>query len=138
MARVIDPSVAVKWYLDDELSAKADELLEFVQSHGAVVPALFRWEVENVLRQANLSGRISDDGLYDAISSLRHLPIEVEDAGSRLLFGVELRLSKACDITVYDAAYLSVALDRRVPLATADLDLARAARDQDISVELIE
>jgi predicted nucleic acid-binding protein len=137
MSRVIDPSVAVKWYLVDELSAEADRVLGLVESVGAIVPALFRWEVQNVLRQAHSSGRIDEQGLEDAVVSLRALPIEVEDPGSRLLFGNELGLANAHDITVYDAAYLALAMDRRIPLATADNQLAHAARECGVTVELI-
>jgi predicted nucleic acid-binding protein len=137
VSRVIDPSVAVKWYLVDELSPEADHVLGLVESAGAIVPALFRWEVQNVLRQAHSSGRIDEQGLDDAVASLRALPIEVEDPGSRLLFGGELSLAKANDITVYDAAYLTLAMDRRIPLATADNQLAYVARECGVMVELV-
>lgn len=137
MSRVIDPSVAVKWYLTDELSEDANRILSLVEESGAIVPALFRWEVQNVLWHAHTSGRIDAETLEDAITSLRALPIDVEDSGARLMFGSELGLARAHDLTVYDAAYLALALDRRIPLATADHALAYAARESGVAVELI-
>jgi predicted nucleic acid-binding protein len=135
MSRVLDPSIAVKWYLSDELSPGAVRILERVESEGAVVPALFRWEVENVLRLSIESGRIGEDGLDDALASLRALPIAVDSSGDRLMFGSELALATSCNLTLYDAAYLELALDRGIPLATADDELAYAAREHGIDVE---
>ena len=134
---MIDPSVAVKWYLTDELCAEADRILALVETGGALAPALFRWEVQNVLLAAQATGRIDEQGLDEAVASLRALPIQIEDAGSRLVFGSELALAKSKDITIYDAAYLALALDRKIPLATADHELAYAARVSGVTVELI-
>jgi len=72
-----------------------------------------------------------------ALTSLRDLPIAIEDPGRRLMFGGEAALSLRYDVTPHDAAYLAVALDYALPLATADSDLAHAARDAGVVVQYV-
>ena len=51
-----------------------------------------------------------------------------------VIIAATLHLSDRHGITVYDAAYLELALRRGVPLATRDQDLAKAAVDSGITV----
>ncbi len=53
------------------------------------------------------------------------------------MFGGEAALSLRYDVTPHDAAYLAVALDYALPLATADSDLAHAARDAGVVVQYV-
>lgn len=131
---VVDASVAVKWFVRDERAAWADTLLDLVGEHGACVPALFIWEIQNALLAAERSGRITSDEVDVALEMLRDLPIHVERTGERVLIGGELRLARQLDLLPYDAAYLLLALTHRVPLATADDAQARAARDIGLDV----
>lgn len=134
MAFVLDASIALKWFVEDEMVPAADHLLERVIEEGAVVPALFRWEAQSVLTRAVLDGRLTEDLMEVALEQLASLPIAVEDPGEKLFFGGEAQLALRYDITPYDAAYLALALDYRIHLATADNDLARAARDANVRV----
>ena len=45
-----------------------------------------------------------------------------------------LRLSRAHQLSVYDAAYLELALRKNTPLATLDADLIRAARAESVPI----
>jgi predicted nucleic acid-binding protein len=45
-----------------------------------------------------------------------------------MVFGRLQRLSREHGLTAYDAAYLDLALDSGLPLATLDEDLARACQ----------
>ena len=134
MAFVLDVSIAAKWYLPDERSPMADALLQFVVDEGAYVPGLFRWEVESVLLNAERANRIESDDVDAALDSLRDLPIVLEPPGHRFFSGNEMRLARHYDLTPYDAAYLSLAASRKIPLATVDYPLAYAARDLGIEV----
>ena len=57
-ALVLDCSLAIAWCFEDEASAAADAILERVRDDGALVPALWVWEVANVLTLAARRGRI--------------------------------------------------------------------------------
>jgi predicted nucleic acid-binding protein len=134
VALVLDASVALTWFLPDEPSAAADALLERVTVEGAYVPALFRWEIENVLLAAERADRIAPEDVDAALDALRELPFFVDPPGQRFLCGSEVRLARFYDMTSYDAAYLTLAADRQLPLATFDAALAYAARDLGIVV----
>jgi predicted nucleic acid-binding protein len=62
-----------------------------------------------------------------ALAEMRQLPIIVDDEVTGL-FGDETALSKQHGLSVYDAAYLDIALRHRLPLATLDEKLAAAAK----------
>jgi len=134
VALVIDASVAAQWFVPDERSAFADAILDTISAEGAYVPALFRWEIENVLLSAERAGRIDSEDVDAALDTLRDLPIALESVGRRFLSGSEVRLARYYDLTSYDAAYLALASSRRLPLATADAALSYAARDLEITV----
>jgi len=52
----------------------------------------------------------------------------VDDEGARLALGETSKLAAKHELSVYDAAYLELALRRSVPLASRDTALNKAAR----------
>jgi predicted nucleic acid-binding protein len=64
---------------------------------------------------------------HQAISLLRRLPLEVDDAAPSCAFDAILDLARLRRLTTYDAGYLDLALRRRLPLATDDAPLRAAA-----------
>jgi predicted nucleic acid-binding protein len=129
MPVVLDASVAAGWFLGDERTPQTDALLDRVMTDGAYVPALFIWEMQNVLLSAERADRISPGDADLALEVLRDLPIRIDPPGDHPAPGAELHLARHYDLTPYDAAYLAVASSRHLALATADTALARAARD---------
>ena len=124
MSVVLDASAAASWVLPDEFGAEAlldADPLDFF------VPAVFPSEILYLLARAERHGRIREAEVRDALSRLQALPIRVvAPDGLRLS---ELRdLSLRHGINAYDAAYLSLARERGLPLATLDARLASAAR----------
>ena len=125
MPIVIDASVAIDWFVTAP-SEDAEIALDAVAADGAVVPALWRWEVQDVLRRLDLAGRLAKS--IDFIrAELRELPISV-DGELTGLFGAEAALASRYSLTVYDAAYLELALRLDIPLATTDKGLLAAAK----------
>jgi len=130
MPVVIDANVAVDWFLTNPSKA-AEIALDTTAREGAIVPPLWRWEVQDVLRRLQLAGRLTKP--VDFIrAELRALPITV-DHGLTALFGDEANIAARYNLTVYDAAYLELALRLRAPLATTDKALAAAAKAAKVS-----
>jgi predicted nucleic acid-binding protein len=121
---VIDANIAIGWFRAPA-SGIVDAALDAVCEHGAVVPALWRWEVGDVLRRLQHAGllEISPDV---AMREMSQLPITIDDQFLGL-FGNEIALSTQHALSVYDAAYLELAVRRGVALATLDKKLAAAA-----------
>lgn len=126
---VVDVSVAAKWFLTDERDRFAYSILDRILQEAAYVPALFRWEIQNVLLAAERAKRITPSEVDDALEALRDLPIIVDFPGDRAFSGTEMQLARYYDLTPYDAAYLALAANRHVPLATSDAALMYAGRD---------
>ena len=62
MSLVIDASLTMAWYFDDESTDATDALLDRVTSSGAVVPGLWRLEIANAFETAVRRQRI--DAVY--------------------------------------------------------------------------
>ena len=128
MSLVLDPSVALGWYFEDERSPALDALLDRVVEAGAVVPVLWRLEVANGLQTALRRKRIDAHFRDAAIAQLACLPIAFDPDMNSHAWVETLRLSDRFALTMYDAAYLELAVRRRLPLASLDGDLRRAAQ----------
>jgi predicted nucleic acid-binding protein len=124
---VIDSSMTLAWYFEDEQTAASLAVLNQVADVGAIVPALWQLEVLNGLQVAVRRGRI-DIAYRDAsLVDLRSLVITIDRGTNRHAWSATLRLFDRFGLTSYDAAYLELALRRRLPLATLDAELVRAA-----------
>jgi predicted nucleic acid-binding protein len=131
---VIDSSVAIAWIAADEQSVYADGALTACGSDGALVPALWRWEISNTLIVLERRGRIPDAA---AIFSrmLRGLPVIVEEIAGDARGREEVALARKHQLTSYDAAYLASATSNGLLLATLDEKLAAAARTEGVFFE---
>ena len=123
---VLDCSVSAAWCLQEAGSETAEKILELMSGADVLVPSLWLVEMANVLVVAQRRGRISPADAVRAENLLRVLPIRIDpvrrDDHARLR-DVELELG----LTAYDAGYLELAMRNRLPLATLDEELRRAA-----------
>jgi predicted nucleic acid-binding protein len=124
---VIDASVALSWVYSDEHNAVSDALLARVSHEGAVIPSLWRLEVANSLQAGIKRNRIDAAYRDSSIRIFLRLPIEIDQETNDHAWTAILQLADIHQLTVYDAAYLELALRRTLPLATRDEDLAAAA-----------
>jgi predicted nucleic acid-binding protein len=124
---VLDPSLALSWYFEDERTPAADALLDRVADQGATVPGLWRLEIVNGLRTAIRRKRIDMVFRDRAIAQLARLPITVDPDTDHYAWTTTLQLADRFGLTPYDAAYLELAQRRTLPLATLDESLRAAA-----------
>lgn len=133
---VPDTSVALAWCFEDESSPTADAILDLLVSSEAIVPAIWPVEVGNALLAGERRKRITPAEIARSLELLCSLNIRLDDA--RLGLGVDdlVALARSQKLSVYDAAYLSLAMREGIPLATLDRALARAAQRAGISLLL--
>jgi predicted nucleic acid-binding protein len=134
-ALILDCSLAMAWCFEDEASAEADAVLDRVRDGGAIVPALWYWEVGNVLAMAQRRGRISESACTIRLNLLAALPIKTDDEGAAKAWHETLSLAKSHTLSVYDAAYLELALRQGGAFATLDKALRRVAAK--LGIELL-
>ena len=126
-AFVLDASIAIAWCFEDEADPAVDGLLDSLKAQGAVVPALWPLEVTNVLLQAERRGRITMVTVDGRRAAFEALPITVDTTSWLRTGAAILGLARLHGLTIYDAAYLELATRQRLPLATRDKALGRAA-----------
>jgi predicted nucleic acid-binding protein len=129
---VIDASMAMAWAFADERDAEAIAAGRYVVKNGGIVPALWLWEIQNVLRNAEKRGRVETYETSEILRALRAMPLLVDATASAVTFGSELSLARHHAFTVYDAAYLELAARRGTRLATKDRALQAAAKSVDL------
>lgn len=127
-AFIIDCSLAMTWLFKDEATAATTELLQRLETETALVPALWHLEVTNVLAVAERSARITPQESDAFLDDLAKLDIEVDQQAERRAFGHLLPLCRRHQLSSYDAAYLDLAIRRKLPLGTLDEPLRKAAK----------
>ena len=124
---VVDASVVLKWYLDDEEHCTQACLLRDDISAGAldvVVPSLLLYEVANALNVAVNRARLlvtDPQTIMNNLITFGLPPVEGE-----ALVVQALSLAQSHGRSVYDAAYLALAQALSIPLYTGDKRLYNA------------
>lgn len=114
----------------EEQTPATSMVLRELDQHNAYVPALWRFEVCNVLWLSLRRGRIDSVGASSFLQLLSELNIETRD----ISFAGTLHLASTMDITFYDAAYLSLAQELGLPLASLDKRLRAAAQKLNVPI----
>ena len=137
---VLDNSVAMRWHLASDKAADqqyAESVLASLTLVDALVPNLWHLEAANVLCNAEKSGSTSIGEVERFIAQLESLPIHVDPLTAHQSFNRILALSRAYNLSSYDAAYLELSIREGLPLATLDKALIRAAQKADVSLYLV-
>lgn len=140
-AAVLDASVTATWLLPDEAS-EASRRVYVLMRRGTLVlhaPELWLWECGNIVANGVKRRRLSVDDAFLTWSVLDSIRARVELASpepaqvrAALALALEHRLS------LYDAAYLWLAMSLRMPLLTTDRSLAGAAQKAAVKVVDLE
>lgn len=131
---VLDASITFAWLFDDESSAIADAVFERVMSSGGHVPTIWGLEVANTLIVAERRKRITRAQLLVHARRLQTIPLQVDTETMSDPISSILPLALRWNLTVYDAAYLELAIRRALPLATLDERLRAAAASAGIAL----
>jgi predicted nucleic acid-binding protein len=134
MSLVLDASLTLSWYFEDERKPTADAVLDQVAENGAVVPSLWRIEVANGFQTALRRKRIDAEFRDRALHHLGLLPIMLDPETDTYAWTATLRLADRFGLTVYDATYLELAQRRGMPLASLDKELGEAGQALGVSM----
>jgi predicted nucleic acid-binding protein len=125
MRFVQDASIVITWAMRDEDHPLADLAFLEIQSGSAIVPGIWWFEIRNILVLNERRNRISLDDSNQFLLALEQLSIDLDLPPN----GTEVvDLSRKYKLSVYDAAYLALAMRERLPLATLDKALQSAAQ----------
>jgi predicted nucleic acid-binding protein len=127
MPFVVDASVVGSWVLPDENHPEALAALERLKDEEAFAPSLLWFELRNLLLSNERRQRITPAQTAAALNLVEELPLRLDGQGDS---DTTLQLARAHRLTIYDAAYLELAVRRHLPLVTFDTALAEAARSE--------
>ena len=134
MSIVLDASMTLAWLFEDEQTDQVLATINPVYMGGASVPPLWRYEVANGLQMAIRRQRITPDYRTRCLDKIDELPITIDPDGVSEIWSTTIKLADLYRLTVYDAAYLELAQRRRLPLATLDAALSKAARESGVDL----
>src|SRR5687768_1679801 len=129
---VVDNSIALAWYANDERTPFTEQLLAAFGDVTYFAPALWRLEFANAMMSAQRRGRMSAERLHEALREASMLPILFEPLN---LSVAEIgRRAREHALTPYDLVYFELARRRGIPLATRDRALVTACRRAGVGV----
>ena len=126
---VADASVAIGWVHPGQATPATQAMLSAIAA-GAVceVPAIWPLEVANALLVLRRRGRITERERRQAAEHLLALPCVIDmESPATALADLSVVAAKY-GLSIYDAAYLELALRRGLPLGCKDGPLLAAAR----------
>lgn len=136
---VLDNSVTMRWAFKNgkpEALAYALAVLESFEQADAVVPALWHLEVANVLLAAERDSRVGEADAIGFMARLDALPIQTDLTPPASVRGQTFMLAREHNLSAYDASYLELAMRERLPLATLDSELRKAACQAGVPIYL--
>ena len=113
MSVIVDVSLTLAWYFDDETTPETEAVLDQLVRDGGVAPMLWRLEVANGLQSAVRRKRTDARYRDTALAELPRLSIELDPDTIAHAWTTTLRLSEQFALTVYDAAYLELSQRKR-------------------------
>ncbi len=125
MAFVADMSVIAAWFLPSQATGYTKRMLDRVAKEDVHLPALWVYEFANVLVTLERRKKLTATQSRGALDHIAALRMVVEPALPEAEPIVEL--ARHHGLSAYDAGYLELALRRRMPLASRDSGLAKAA-----------
>ena len=132
-AVVIDASIASAWCFPDEQTDYTTAVFQAVSSSAvdSVAPRLWAYEIRNSVLMGIRRGRISKPDSEQFLISLNDLNVRLSEPAS---YDDVFSLAQKHGLTVYDAAYLDIAMQEGLPLASLDRQLIRAAETVGVSL----
>jgi predicted nucleic acid-binding protein len=134
-AFILDCSVTMAWFFAGEATPETDGILDRLNQGGrAVVAQHWCLEVGNTLLMGERRKRCTPADASHFLGILGALAIDTNPETAANSTATTLALARAHGLTLYDAAYLELAMRASLPLATLDKDLRSAARKVGVTV----
>jgi predicted nucleic acid-binding protein len=106
LIRIVDSSVACKWFTAEDGHREAQRLLS--EPDVLVAPSLLLFEVSNVFWKKQRRGEMDEDTVKEAIDRLRRSET-LELVGPRALIGRAMSIAVALGHPAYDSFYIACA-----------------------------
>jgi len=125
---VLDASVALRWFLDHPVPPYARRIEQhLLRGDRAIVPALWHLEMASALAVAERRSVLTPSDVDQALAGVEQVVAHAVDTDREVVSAKQaLTNARTFHLSAYDAVYLDLARQQRLPLATLD-DRLRAA-----------
>jgi predicted nucleic acid-binding protein len=134
MSVVLDASIVMASLFEEENSQAARDMVADAIEEGLVAPSLWRLEIANALCMAVRRKRCDEAFVDRSLRRLDAMSIAIDVETDLHAWDETLDLSREEALTLYDAAYLELAMRTGSSLASFDKDLIAAARRRGVEV----
>jgi predicted nucleic acid-binding protein len=132
---VLDSSLTLAWCFEDEASPETDELQDWlIADSRAYVPTLWYLEVANVLWSCERRRRLTESDSTRFLAVLTTLNVVTDHETEQHAGRTTLALARRYGLSVYDAAYLELALRMGLPIASKDGPLRAAGKSAGLRI----
>lgn len=132
---VADASVTIGWVHPGQATQQTAAMLDAIADGATLeVPALWPLEMANALIVLVRRRKLTEGERQAGLGWLRGLRVRVDHEMSELAFSRLSELAAAHQLSVYDAAYLELAVRRGLVLGCKDGPLRTAARHAGVSL----
>jgi len=123
-AIVIDASACLAWVLPSQRTGAAMAFLKRISDETFLAPFIFQWETQNVLLRLRRTQMLTETEYVEATVALTdyHIALGEPFSADRLE-----PLARRERLSLFDTAYLALAIEEGVSLASRDRDLLAAA-----------
>ena len=122
---VIDPSIAIKWFLPEINSTQARSF--FTTNHVWHIPELFYLEFTSILSKKYRKRELDEFEVRKIYHIVRKLPFKIHSDHD--LLDDALKLSIMTQTPIYDCLYLALSIQLKLEFVTADKRFARQLKD---------
>jgi len=132
VAFVLDASIAIAWVVPSQATTYTRRIRLRARRQPYHVPAIFAAEITNVLVVLERRGILTERGAEaaaDVLSRLNPIVHEISLGISQLR-----NLANRFALTAYDASYLALALELRLPVACGDRPLKAALSKAGVAI----
>ena len=136
---VLDPCVAVKWYVEEEDSAESFEFQKWVQETMGrlIVPPLFFDEITNILwKKETFRKEVFPKAAKQILWEILQLPLQVYLDRYEML-PKALEIAAETRVSVYDAVYLATTVQNQAVFVTADDRLVKKLSSTSLAPSVI-
>jgi predicted nucleic acid-binding protein len=132
---ILDSSLAIAWCFEDEASPETDEIQDRLADEArGYVPTLWHLEIANVLWSCERRRRLTEADSTRFLAVLGTLNIVTDRETEQHAGRTTLALARRYGLSVYDAAYLELAMRMGLPVASKDDQLRTAAKSSGLKV----
>jgi predicted nucleic acid-binding protein len=132
MTVVLDSSVVIKWYVDENDSDAAQELFdEDLEIHA---PDLLPAECANILWKKVRRHQLAVNDARAILDAVQTLPIQLHPSND--LIDAAWQIAVERDRTIYDSLYAALAIAIECPFVTADSKLANTLAAASLPIDI--